>query len=144
MLKNTNQKKWHSLVAAGLAITSVWATSVVVAGEKNKPESAVPIVVIQPDYPRRAVDEGLEGWVKFEMNIDSNGRPYEVKVIEAQPKRVFESSARKAIYQWKFKPRMVDGKATTQHNMHYTMEFKLGSDTGSVKFPPPPPKDKKN
>ncbi|MGX5173436.1 energy transducer TonB [Aliikangiella sp. IMCC44653] len=87
---------------------------------------AIPMVIIQPQYPRKAAMEGIEGWVRFEFTVAPDGSPKDVQVIDADPKRVFERDARRAIYKWKFKPRVIDGKAVEQPNMRYTMEFKLG------------------
>jgi len=89
---------------------------------------AIPMVVIEPRYPRKAAMEGIEGWVRFEFTVDADGSPKDIRVIEANPKRVFERDARKAIYKWKFKPKVVDGKAVAQPGMRYTMEFKMGAE----------------
>lgn len=89
---------------------------------------AIPMVIIQPRYPRKAAMEGIEGWVKFKFTISPDGTPKDVELIDAQPRRVFERDARRAIYKWKFKPRVVDGKAMEQKNMIYTMQFQLASE----------------
>ncbi len=89
---------------------------------------AIPMVIIQPRYPPKAMMEGIEGWVKFKFNISPDGTPSDIQLIDAQPKRLFASSARKAIRKWKFKPNVVDGKAVVQLNMVYTMKFRLASE----------------
>lgn len=86
---------------------------------------AIPMVVIEPRYPRKAAMEGIEGWVKFKFTVSTDGSPKDIQVVEAKPKRVFERDARKVIYKWKFKPKVVDGKPIEQPNMYYTMIFKL-------------------
>ena len=86
---------------------------------------AIPMVIIQPSYPRKAAMDGIEGWVRFEFTVAPDGSPKNVRVVDAKPKRVFDRDARRAIYKWKFKPKVVDGKAVEQYNMRYTMEFKL-------------------
>jgi len=87
---------------------------------------AIPMVIIEPRYPRKAAMEGIEGWVRFEFTVAPDGSPKDIIVIDAKPRRIFERDARKAIYKWKFKPKVIDGKAVEQPNMRYTMEFKLG------------------
>ncbi len=89
---------------------------------------AIPMVIIQPRYPRKAAMEGIEGWVKFRFTIAPDGTPKNVELIDAKPRRIFERDARRAIYKWKFKPNVVDGKAVEQHNMIYTMQFTLAAD----------------
>lgn len=89
---------------------------------------AIPMVIIQPRYPRKAAMEGIEGWVKFKFTISPDGTPLNVELVDAAPRRVFERDARRAIYKWKFKPKVVDGKAVEQHNMVYTMQFNLAAE----------------
>lgn len=89
---------------------------------------AVPMVVIQPNYPRKALTEGIEGWVKFKFTIAPDGTPKNIELVEAKPRRIFETAAKKAIYKWKFKPRIIDGKAVEQTNMTYTLNFRLSEE----------------
>ena len=89
---------------------------------------AIPMVIIQPRYPRKAAMEGIEGWVKFKFTISPDGTPKDVELIDAKPRRVFERDARRAIYKWKFKPKVVDGKAMEHKNMVYTMQFQLAAE----------------
>ena len=71
----------------------------------------VPIVVIRPLYPREANLAGIEGWVKVEFTITESGTVKNPRVIEASPARIFNREAIRAILNWKFKPRIVDGVA---------------------------------
>ena len=69
----------------------------------------IPVVVIRPMYPREAAISGTQGWVKIEFIITEVGTVKDPRVIEAQPPRVFNREAIRAILKWKFKPRVVDG-----------------------------------
>ncbi|WP_196140898.1 energy transducer TonB [Aliikangiella sp. G2MR2-5] len=89
---------------------------------------AIPMVVIQPTYPRKPAMEGVEGWVKFKFTIATDGTPKDIEVVDANPRKTFEKAARKAIYKWKFKPRIVDGRPVEQPNMTYTLNFKLAGE----------------
>jgi len=71
----------------------------------------IPLVRIQPQYPRQAAIAKLEGWVKIEFTITAVGTVKEPRVVEAEPSRVFDREAVRAILKWKFKPRVVDGVA---------------------------------
>jgi protein TonB len=75
-------------------------------------------------YPRRAALKGIEGWVKLEFTIMPDGSVDDVKVIDAKPRRIFNRAAIKSILRWKFKPRVVNGKAVARRATQ-TMEFKL-------------------
>ncbi|WP_444995097.1 M56 family metallopeptidase [Aliikangiella sp. IMCC44359] len=122
MLKNISQKKWHSWVAAIFSIVAIWGTSSVIA--QSPKESAQPITptnIIAPQYPRKAVNKKLEGYVRFMFNVDSDGTPYDIVITESTPKNVFDYAAKKAFKQWEFKSNI------GQKEMTYTMEFIMGS-----------------
>jgi protein TonB len=71
----------------------------------------IPVVIIRPMYPREAVISGTQGWVKVEFTITEAGSVKNPQVIEAEPPRVFNREAIRAILKWKFKPRVVEGIA---------------------------------
>lgn len=71
----------------------------------------IPVVVIRPMYPREAAMNGTEGWVKVEFTITETGTVKNPRVVDAQPPRVFNREAIRALLKWKFKPRVVDGIA---------------------------------
>ncbi len=80
-------------------------------GDYTGDAEVVPIVRIQPQYPRRALLEGIEGWVELSFTIMKDGSVAEVSVTDAEPKRLFNQSAIRALMRWKFRPRVVDGNA---------------------------------
>lgn len=82
--------------------------------DKTAEGDIIPIVVIRPMYPRDAAMQGLEGWVKVEFTITAIGTVKNPRVVEAKPPRVFNREAIRAILKWKFKPRVVDGKAVAR------------------------------
>jgi protein TonB len=71
----------------------------------------IPVVVIRPIYPREAAIAGTEGWVKVEFTITETGAVKDPRIVDAQPARVFNREAIRAILKWKFKPRVVEGVA---------------------------------
>jgi len=71
----------------------------------------IPVVVIRPMYPRDAALSGIEGWVNVEFTITETGTVRNPRVVEADPPRIFNREALRAILKWKFKPRVVDGVA---------------------------------
>jgi len=80
--------------------------------DKTEEGDIIPVVVIRPMYPRDAAMQGLEGWVKVEFTITEVGTVKDPRVIDADPPRIFNREALRAILKWKFKPRVVDGVAT--------------------------------
>ena len=87
----------------------------------------IPIVQIQPQWPRRALMEGISGWVKVEFTILPDGSVEDPSVVESKPGHLFDSSAIRAILRWKFKPRIVDGRAVKRRATQ-VIEFKINKD----------------
>ena len=86
---------------------------------------AIPLMITEPRWPRKALMEGIEGEVRLCFDIQPDGKATDVRVKDSNPKRLFDRTAQRAVYKWKFKPQVVDGVAVIQKNMCYTMEFKL-------------------
>ncbi len=84
----------------------------------------VPLVRIAPLYPLRAAKIGIEGWVKMEVFINSQGHVETVKVLEAQPSNIFNRAAAKAMKHWRFRPKIVAGKAVSRI-AEQTINFRL-------------------
>ena len=84
----------------------------------------IPIVVIRPIYPREAAIQGTEGWVKIEFTITETGMVKNPKIIDANPSRIFNRAAIRAILKWKFKPRVVEGIAV-ERRASQTIDFNL-------------------
>lgn len=97
--------------------------------DKNEEGDIIPVVVIRPMYPRDAAIAGLEGWVKVEFTITEVGTVKDPRVVDADPPRVFNREAVRAILKWKFKPRVVDGIAV-ERRATQVIDFSL-DDTGS-------------
>jgi protein TonB len=89
---------------------------------------ATPIVRIEPKYPIQAARDGKEGFVILSFTINEVGGVEDVKVIEAQPKRGFDKEARRALRKWKYKPKVVDGKAQRRPGLTVQLDFKMGGE----------------
>lgn len=86
---------------------------------------ATPIVRIEPKYPIQAARDGKEGWVILSFTINEIGGVEDVKVVEAEPKRIFDKEARRALRKWKYKPKVVDGKPQRQPGLTVQLDFKM-------------------
>ncbi|MGB5179484.1 MAG: energy transducer TonB [Gammaproteobacteria bacterium] len=64
-----------------------------------------------PEYPYKAARRGIEGWVEVAFDVTGTGSVENVEVIDADPPGVFDMAATRAVMRWRFKPRIVDGKA---------------------------------
>ena len=59
---------------------------------------------VAPEYPRRAVNDGREGWVDLAITVNPDGSILDVAVLAARPRRVFERPAIRAARKWEFEP----------------------------------------
>jgi protein TonB len=70
----------------------------------------LPIVKVQPIYPRSALSRGIQGYVIVQFTVTKQGTTRDVKVVEAKPPGIFDRSAIQAAQKFKYKPRVVDGE----------------------------------
>jgi len=113
-------------LAAGAAAPSApAATASDASGNPGGPESEVmPLNDISPDYPRYALQRGIQGHVKLAFTINRAGAVENVRVLEAQPQNVFEREARRAAVRWRFAPRTEGGLAVAREAVK-TLYFRL-------------------
>ena len=97
------------------------------AGDPADEGDVIPIVRIEPQVPREALLNGINGWVDVEFTITEDGSVRSVSVIDAQPRRIFNRNAIRAILRWKFKPRVVDGRPV-RRRASQRIEFKVTPD----------------
>ncbi len=69
----------------------------------------LPIVKVAPQYPRRALSRGIEGYVILEYTVTKQGTVKEPVVVEGQPEGTFDRAAIKSALRYKYKPRVIDG-----------------------------------
>lgn len=92
---------------------------------RNAEGDVVPLVRIQPQYPRDAAMNQIEGWVRVSFTITETGTVTNPRVVDAEPPRVFDRAALRAILRWKFKPRIIDGVAvarTATQQIDFTLD----------------------
>ena len=103
----------------GPVVAAAWQ-----AGDSMGDGDIIPIVRIEPTYPRDALLRGIEGWVRVRFTITPDGSVMNPSVIASQPPRMFDREATRAILRWKFRPRIVDGQAVSRE-AEQTIEFKM-------------------
>jgi protein TonB len=85
----------------------------------------LPIVKVQPTYPRRALSRGIEGYVIVEFTVTTNGSVRDPVVVEAVPENVFNRAAMKAALKFKYKPRVIDGEAVEVPGVQNKITFAI-------------------
>jgi TonB family protein len=79
---------------------------------------------ISPEFPRNALERGLEGWVEIGFTLSPSGETENVAIIDASHERYFREEAIAAVDQWQFEPVMFLGRAIPKQS--YTrLEFVL-------------------
>jgi protein TonB len=69
---------------------------------------------VAPVFPEAAKNRGVSGWVEVGFTVSQNGSVENVRVLNAEPKDVFDFAATQAVEQWRFEPPIRDGKPTSQ------------------------------
>ncbi|ASP39290.1 protein TonB [Bacterioplanes sanyensis] len=85
----------------------------------------LPIVKVAPNYPRRAAQRGIEGYVVVEFTVTKLGTVSNPRVIEAEPKGIFDRAALKAAAKFKYKPKVVDGQPIEVPGVRNIIRFEL-------------------
>ncbi|WOX04466.1 energy transducer TonB [Microbulbifer pacificus] len=90
----------------------------------------LPIYKPAPQYPRRALARGIEGYVVVEFTITKNGSvrdPFVVGGYDSAglPTDVFNSAALNAVERFKYRPPMSEGQPVEQHGVRNRISFKL-------------------
>lgn len=84
----------------------------------------IPLVRMPAQYPTKAKRRNIEGFVTARLEVNIEGTVDSVEIIEAKPRGVFERSAIRALYKYKFKPQIIDGKPQPQ-TVTQTLEYTL-------------------
>lgn len=100
----------------------------------------LPIVKVQPQYPRRALSRGLAGYVIVEFTVSAQGTVKDPFVVENcghipnarspvdcvdNPNSVFDSAAVKAALKFKYKPKVIDGNPVETGGVQNKIVFEL-------------------
>ena len=96
-------------------------------GAGGSDRDIVPLVRVEPDYPPRARQRGIEGYVDLEFSISPVGTVQNPKVIGAQPAIVFDRAALRAVRKWKYNPKIEGGVPVARHGVQVRLRFELGS-----------------
>lgn len=85
----------------------------------------LPLVNIQPQYPTRAAQRGIEGWCQVAFTVTETGGVRDVRVVDAEPRGMFDSASIRAAERFRFQPRVVNGQAVEVPNVQYVFRFEL-------------------
>ena len=114
--------------AVGIDIGSVnmdTGVSIGGAGGFQSDGDYLPIVRVEPVYPRRALTRGIEGFVLLEFTVTASGSVADPIVVEAEPPGIFDRAAVQAALRFKYQPRVVDGQPISVAGVRNMITFEL-------------------
>lgn len=85
---------------------------------------AVATVRVPPNYPRRARQAKLEGYVTMEFTIRPDGSVSDIEVVDSEPGRIFDEAAVHALSRWRFEAKSVGGEKVARR-ARQTIRFNL-------------------
>ena len=100
----------------------------------------IPLFKVQPIYPRRAQERGTQGFAIVSFTITESGSVENAKAIEGycgdptgpeselRPCTMFNSASARAALKLKYKPKIVDGKATPVEGVLHRFTFIMSDD----------------
>ncbi|GAA6171416.1 energy transducer TonB [Colwellia sp. KU-HH00111] len=112
-----------SYTPTGLKMISNNTSSLAMNSQPN--QDARPVVRVNPKYPINALREGIQGWVTLAFDISEIGQVINVKVLDSQPKRIFDKAAKQALRKWKYRAKSIDGKQVQQKNFTVQLDFTM-------------------
>jgi protein TonB len=84
----------------------------------------IPLVRLSPQYPRQAARARISGWVRLRITVNPDGSVRDARVVESEPRGMFEEAAVTAARRGKFRPRIENGVAV-ESSGEYTVNFRL-------------------
>jgi protein TonB len=118
----SSAKKWTPPVYAPTSSSSASKSAVRKSAEKTGNDGhdnntvssgVIELVQAKPSYPMRAKSRNIEGWVKIEFTVTASGAVTNAHVVGASPPGIFDDAALAAIQRFRFKAKMVSGKAVS-------------------------------
>jgi protein TonB len=94
-------------------------------GDVASDADAVPVVRVNPQYPPRAAERGIEGWVELRFTISAAGKVIDAEVTRSHPGNVFDRAALRAVRKWKYNPKVEDGEPVARPGVTVRLEFEL-------------------
>lgn len=87
-----------------------------------------PLLRIPPAMPTKA---DRSGHCDVRLNVDATGSPYQV-VATYCTQDIFERPTVKAVAKWKYRPRIVDGRAVAMEGITNRVSFRLTDNRGAI------------
>ena len=111
------------LAAIGDAPLELDAVTNVGAGGSD--QDVQPLVRTLPQYPPRAAQRGIEGWVEVRFTVTPAGTVTNERVHASYPGSIFDQAALNAVRRWKYSPKIVNGVPVERADVLDRLDFIL-------------------
>ena len=112
-------------IATDFAMNTNLGSNEMSLGAGSGDTDTIPLVRIEPSYPMRAKERGIEGWVEIQFTISPRGTVEDPEVIAYHPSSIFNNSALRAVKRWKYNPKIVNGKPVPRPGVKIHLDFQL-------------------
>lgn len=85
----------------------------------------LPLVRVNPIYPARALQRGVEGWCQLEFDVTPAGTVENARVVNCDPAGMFDRASLNAVQRFKYKPKIVDGQPVYQRGIKFMFTYKI-------------------
>lgn len=99
-------------------------------------EGFLPVKLVTPEYPARALSKGIEGWVEVEFTIDTTGHIINPRIINRSPSQVFDRSVLTALKKSHYSPQLFDGQPIVVQGVTELFRFTLLQDDSTASARP--------
>lgn len=112
-----------NIETVNLSTTTASADVDISLGASFNDGDIIPLVAIQPNYPRRAAERGLEGYCVVSFTITTAGTTTDIAEEECT-NSVFVRESIRAAEKLKYRPRVIDGRPVeVSHYYKFTYEM---------------------
>jgi len=82
---------------------------------------------VRPPYPYYALSHHIEGYVRFAFDVDAEGKVSEMRILQSEPRGLFEPYVIAAVSQWRYE------KHKPVKDLQMTIRFRLQQDADPAK-----------
>ncbi|MFW0778577.1 MAG: energy transducer TonB [Rickettsiales bacterium] len=117
-LKNRHKKPNKALSSCPEEQKNIWFAD---ANRKY-----TPIIKYAPTMPREAVENDITGYVLVEYDINKEGHPVNIKIIEST-NDIFNKESIKSVKKYRYLPTIIDGAAVEEKGVLNKISFNIDS-----------------
>jgi len=126
MVKPDNSPKELQDEKSDVAGTQTAKPETNIGSDNNGTAASTPYYRIKPKYPKAAWLAQVEGWVECKFDLNEQGEVENIHSCQGEQRSMFESAAKQALAQFKYKPVTdASGKPVRQNDRTFRFEFNL-------------------